>query len=121
MRLLHIELQHDVSFSDEQNSALDRLSILISGAPGFIWKTFAKKPAAGQATGIYVFEDEFSAQLYSCRFALQMSALGIARIVTDIHVIESGICSGGFAGAAELLFSPSHAHWHLDDVDDLVA
>lgn len=116
MRLLNIELQHDDRFSEEQVAALDRFSILISASPGFIWKAFKKTPHCGRASGIYVFEDEFSAQLYSCRFALHMSALGVARIRTHIHALEPGVHDGGPDGIAGLLFSPSPVHWPLDDL-----
>lgn len=121
MRLLTIELQHEGPLSAEQVAALDRLSILISGTRGFVWKTFDRNQRAGRASGIYVFQDDFSAQLYSCRFALQMSALGVARIHSQINEIDSGMHPCLYGKSNALLFSPSSAQWHEHEAEDLVA
>jgi hypothetical protein len=120
MRLLTIELQHEGPLNAEQVAALDRFSILISGTPGFVWKTFNRNQRAGQASGTYVFEDDFSAQLYSCRFALQMSALGVAQIHSQINEIDLGMHPCLYGDSNALLFSPSCGQWQ-HEAEDLVA
>ena len=121
MKLLTIELHNRRPFTDEQIKVLDRLSILITGTPGFVWKTFSRQRCRGVARGVYVFEDAYSAQLYSCRLALQMSALGVASIHSDIRAVGPDMYADAHGAGIDLLFSPQPAGWHNADLDDLVA
>ena len=76
---------------------------------------------ASEARGVYVFEDDFTAQLYSCRFALQMSALGVSSIDTDIVDVGADMYADLQGRDVELLFSPVQSSRYGSEFDELVA
>ncbi|TVL07716.1 monooxygenase [Shewanella algae] len=52
----------------------------ITREPGFIAKIWTENPRSGEAGGIYLFEDEASAEAYACMHSQRVAAMGAHNI-----------------------------------------
>lgn len=64
-KLLQVHFAFSGPFGDEMSAQLAELAQSINQEPGFIWKIWTENSATQEAGGIYLFEDEQSAQAYA--------------------------------------------------------
>ncbi len=64
-KLLQVHFAFSGPFGDEMSTQLAELAQSINPEPGFIWKIWTENRATQEAGGIYLFEDEQSAQAYA--------------------------------------------------------
>ena len=96
-KLLQIDFPFPGPFGDEMAAALNDLANSIAQEPGFIWKIWTENASDGQAGGIYLFEDEATANAYLKMHTERLTGFGVSGInakVFDVNEPLSQITGG---------------------------
>ena len=107
-KLLQVHFAFSGPFGDEMSTQLAELAQSINQEPGFIWKIWTENRAtqeAGvtenratqEAGGIYLFEDEQSAQAYAKKHAARLRQFGVQEMfykIFDVNLPLSQINHG---------------------------
>ncbi|MCZ7587527.1 MAG: monooxygenase [Gaiella sp.] len=76
-------------WGDEMAAAFGDLAEVIGRAPGLRWKIWTENEAAGSGGGIYLFEDDASAEAYIEEHTARLAGFGITYIRARLfHVNE---------------------------------
>ena len=81
-KLLQVHFAFSGPFGDEMSTQLAELAQSINQEPGFIWKIWTENSATQEAGGIYLFEDEQSAQAYAKKHAARLRQFACRRCST---------------------------------------
>ncbi|EEX94774.1 putative monooxygenase [Vibrio orientalis CIP 102891 = ATCC 33934] len=88
MKLLQVDFEYHGPMGEEMSKALVELAESINQEPGLVWKIWTESESEKLGGGIYLFEDEVSAQNYlqmhSARLK-QMGVLEVRGIIFDIN------------------------------------
>lgn len=87
-KLLQVDFTYTGPFGDEMAVMLKDLAKSINQEPGFIWKIWTVSQRDKLGGGIYLFEDEQSAQNYLAMHSARLQKMGITNIrghVFDIN------------------------------------
>lgn len=79
-KLLQVDFDFDGPFGDEMSNALTGLAESINQEPGFIWKIWTENKYEKVAGGIYLFEDEASANAYLTMHTARLKEIGIKEV-----------------------------------------
>ncbi len=99
-KLLQIDFPFAGPFGPHMAVALRELAESIASEPGFIWKIWTENATTQQAGGIYLFEDEQSAEDYLSKHRARLAGFGIEGIralIFDINVPLTRIDHGPLA------------------------
>jgi hypothetical protein len=99
-KLLQIDFPFSGPFGDEMAEALKGLAHSITEEPGFIWKIWTENESAREAGGIYLFENEATANAYLDMHTARLKDLGISEInakIFDANEDLSKITAGPLA------------------------
>ena len=81
MRTLVIfEFPSEGPWGDDMTAAYSALAEDIAGEPGLLWKIWTEAPDRKVAGGVYLFEDEASAQAYTAKHSERLKQFGITGI-----------------------------------------
>ncbi|MCH4292900.1 monooxygenase [Shewanella sp. 3B26] len=87
-KLLQVDFNFSGPFGAEMAANLVGLAESINDEPGMIWKIWTESESQQLGGGIYLFEDEASAQAYLEMHSKRLKALGVAEvrgIIFDIN------------------------------------
>jgi hypothetical protein len=102
-RLLQIDFPMDGPWGEEMAGAFRDLAETIAATPGLRWKIWTESQADGRAGGIYLFEDDASAQRYLEEHTARLRGFGIedVRAVTfDVNEPLTAVNHGPVGAAA---------------------
>ncbi|PAU40240.1 monooxygenase [Vibrio coralliilyticus] len=97
MKLLQVDFEYHGPMGEEMSQALKELAESINREPGMIWKIWTESEAEKLGGGIYLFEDETSAQRYLEMHAVRLKQMGVAEvrgIIFDINQPLTAINQG---------------------------
>lgn len=78
-------------WGEDMTRAYRELAETIARTPGLIWKIWTENEAAGEAGGIYLFEDEASLAAYLEEHTARLREFGIADINAKIFDVNEGL------------------------------
>ncbi len=87
-RLLQIDFPSDGPWGQEMSAAFSDLAETIAATPGLRWKIWTESAAEGRAGGVYLFDDDSSAQRYLEEHTARLQGFGITEIravVLDVN------------------------------------
>lgn len=96
-KLLQVDFDFTGSFGDELSTTLTGLAESINHEPGIIWKIWTESEKDQLGGGIYLFEDEATAQAYLVMHAARLKEMGIQEVrgqIFDVNVPLSTINNG---------------------------
>lgn len=94
MKLLQVDFDFTGPFGEEMATALAELAKSINHEQGVIWKIWTENKQNQIAGGIYLFEDQHSAETYLAMHSARLSAMGITNIrgiIFDVNLPLSQI------------------------------
>lgn len=97
MKLLQIDFDFSGPFGEEMAEKLASLAEAINNEPGFIWKIWTESQKDQLAGGIYLFEDQASANSYLEMHSARLKGMGIKEVrgqIFDVNVPLSTINKG---------------------------
>lgn len=80
LTLLQFDFPVAGPWGNEMAIAYTELAYQLAQTPGLIWKIWTENPDAQEAGGIYLFEDEASAERYVQEHTARLQAFGIDNI-----------------------------------------
>lgn len=96
-KLLQVDFDYSGPFGEEMANALIGLAESINQEPGMIWKIWTESEKAQLGGGIYLFDNESSAQAYLKMHTARLNAMGIKDVrgkIFDVNVPLSNINKG---------------------------
>jgi len=87
-KLIQIDFPYDGPYGQEMADAFHDLAESIAAEPGFIWKIWTENPERGEAGGIYLFEDQASADAYLTLQTARLESFGIKNITAKIFDVN---------------------------------
>lgn len=78
--LLQVHFAFEGPFGDEMSDALQGLAESINQEPGFISKIWTENQEQKEAGGIYMFEDQASAQAYLEMHSARLKGFGVQEV-----------------------------------------
>lgn len=93
-KLLQVDFPFDGPFGKEMTEALNGLAQSITEEPGFIWKIWTEAENLKEAGGIYMFENEETANAYLEKHAARLKEMGVPAVrgrIYDINIDLSKI------------------------------
>jgi len=88
-KLLQVDFDFTGPFGDEMSSMLVELAESINYEPGIIWKIWTESKKDQLGGGIYLFEDEVSANAYLKMHTARLKEMGIAEVRGQIFDINA--------------------------------
>lgn len=95
--LVQFDFSYKGPYGKEMTVAMTDLAKSITQEPGFIWKIWTENEKTQEAGGIYLFEDEKTAQAYIIKHSARLKMFGINQVnakVFDVNVPLTGITKG---------------------------
>lgn len=86
--LLQVDFPYQGPWGDEMSVAMRELAQSIAEEPGFIWKVWTENPTAGEAGGIYLFQDMPSAQAYLSMHTARLKSFGVPQVNAKIFAVN---------------------------------
>lgn len=86
--ILQMHFDFTGPFGEEMARQLAGLAESINDEPGFVWKIWTESQENSEAGGIYLFEDETSAQVYVRKHTARLSAMGVCEVVFKIFDVN---------------------------------
>lgn len=80
MKLLQVDFGFTGPFGEEMANALVDLAKSINNEPGMIWKIWTESEAEKLGGGIYLFEDQLSAETYLEMHTTRLQQMGITKV-----------------------------------------
>ena len=99
-KLLQIDFPFAGPFGAEMAAALTELAESIATEPGFRWKIWTENAADQLAGGIYLFDDQGSAEAYLAKHSARLASFGVTGIralVFDVNEALTRIVRGPLA------------------------
>lgn len=93
-KLLQVDFDFAGPFGEQMSAALKDLAESINHEPGVIWKIWTENQQGQLAGGIYLFEDEASANAYLTMHTARLKAMGVAQVrgqLFDVNLPLSAI------------------------------
>jgi len=90
-KLLQVDFPFSGPFGEEMTTQLQGLAQSINDEPGFLWKIWTENQDAQEAGGIYLFQDEASAQAYLDMHTARLNAMGITGVRGRIFDINTDL------------------------------
>ncbi|WP_299789081.1 monooxygenase [uncultured Shewanella sp.] len=96
-KLLQVDFGFKGPFGEEMATMLKGLAESINAEPGMIWKIWTENESQQLGGGVYLFEDEASAQAYLEMHTARLNEMGISNVrgvIFDINQTLSKINHG---------------------------
>jgi hypothetical protein len=96
-KLLQVDFDFTGPFGNEMSRVLVGLAESINNEPGIIWKIWTESQKDQLGGGIYLFEDESSAEAYLKMHTARLKEMGIAEVrglIFDVNIPLSTINKG---------------------------
>ena len=96
-KLLQVDFEYHGPMGEAMSNALVGLAESINKEPGLIWKIWTENESNKLGGGIYLFEDEISAQNYLAMHAERLKSMGVPEvrgIIFDINQPLTAINQG---------------------------
>jgi len=90
-KLLQVDFSFPGPFGQEMASALTGLAESINQEPGMIWKIWTEDAINQLGGGIYLFEDEVTANAYLNMHAARLKEMGIPEVRGKIFDVNSAL------------------------------
>ncbi|MDF2153018.1 monooxygenase [Vibrio sp. CAU 1672] len=90
-KLLQVDFEYHGPFGEQMSDALAELAQSINHEPGMIWKIWTESEQDQLGGGIYLFEDEPSAQAYLKMHSARLKKMGIAEVRGQIFDINTSL------------------------------
>ncbi|MDD9173594.1 monooxygenase [Aliivibrio finisterrensis] len=88
-KLLQVDFDFTGPFGDEMTAMMTSLAESINQEPGIIWKIWTTSEQSQLGGGIYLFEDEATAQSYLSMHSTRLTEMGIKNIRGHIFDVNS--------------------------------
>lgn len=89
--ILQVDFPYSGPWGDEMTAAMEGLAQSITNEPGLIWKVWTTNEAKNEAGGIYLFEDEASAEAYLAMHTTRLNGFGITPVNGKIFAVHEGL------------------------------
>ena len=89
--LLQVDFPYPGPWGQAMADAMDSLARSIADEPGLVWKIWTENEAAGEAGGVYLFEDLTSAQAYLAMHTARLQGFGIAPVNGKIFAVNGAL------------------------------
>lgn len=86
--ILQVDFPYPGPWGDEMTEAMEDLARSIAEQPGLIWKIWTANEATGEAGGVYLFEDAFSAEAYLAMHTARLKSFGIQHVNGKIFEVN---------------------------------
>ena len=90
-RLVQFDFPFEGPFGAAMSEALAELANSINDEPGFLWKIWTENESEATAGGIYLFEDDASAQAYIAKHSERLAHFGITGIRAKTFDVNAGL------------------------------
>ena len=90
-KLVQVDFPYGGSFGTEMAKELQGLAQSITEEPGFLWKIWTEDKEAGEAGGIYLFENEETATAYVMMHTARLKEFGVPEVRAKIFDINDGL------------------------------
>ncbi|MCA3928066.1 monooxygenase [Vibrio vulnificus] len=80
MKLLQVDFEFNGPFGEEMSNALFDLAKSINNEPGMIWKIWTENQAEKLGGGVYLFEDQLSAETYLAMHSARLKEMGVDEV-----------------------------------------
>ncbi|MGD8233973.1 monooxygenase [Vibrio sp. TRT 1302] len=97
MKLLQVDFEYNGPMGEEMSKALVGLAQSINQEPGLIWKIWTESEADKLGGGVYLFEDETTANNYLAMHAARLKQMGVPQvrgIIFDVNQPLTNINNG---------------------------
>lgn len=97
IKLLQVDFEFNGPFGEDMANAFVELAESINREPGMIWKIWTESAKDKLGGGIYLFEDEASAQAYLQMHTARLQQMGIGEVrghIFDINQPLTAINNG---------------------------
>ncbi|MGU0693183.1 monooxygenase [Pseudomonas aeruginosa] len=89
--ILQVDFPYAGPWGQEMTEALSDLAQTLAEEPGLIWKIWTVNEKAGEAGGIYLFEDIASAEAYLPVQITRVKALGVSHVNGKIFAVNEAL------------------------------
>lgn len=89
--ILQVDFPYSGPWGEEMAKAMEGLAQSIAEESGLIWKIWTENPAINEAGGIYLFEDESSAEAYLVMHSARLKAVGIPVVNGKIFAVNEAL------------------------------
>ncbi|WP_150304561.1 monooxygenase [Pseudomonas saliphila] len=99
-KLLQVDFDFEGPFGDEMASKMAGLAESINNEPGLIWKIWTESEKNKLGGGIYLFEDEVTADAYLKMHSARLQEMGVKDIrvqIFDVNIPLTAINKGPVA------------------------
>lgn len=90
-KLLQVDFEFNGPFGEDMANALVELAESINREPGMIWKIWTESAKDKLGGGIYLFEDEASAQAYLLMHTERLQQMGVGEVRGHIFDINQSL------------------------------
>ncbi|WP_028865629.1 monooxygenase [Psychromonas aquimarina] len=93
-KLLQVDFGFNGPFGEKMAAMLNELAESINNEPGMIWKIWTENESKQLGGGVYLFEDEVSAQAYLEMHTARLNKMGITDVrglIFDVNKTLSDI------------------------------
>lgn len=80
MKLLQVDFEYHGPMGEEMSKALVELAESINQEPGLIWKIWTESEVEKLGGGIYLFEDQVTANNYLKMHAARLKQMGVTEV-----------------------------------------
>ncbi|ANP78560.1 MULTISPECIES: monooxygenase [Vibrio] len=80
MKLLQVDFEFNGPFGEEMSNALVGLAKSINNESGLIWKIWTENQAKKLGGGVYLFEDQLSAETYLAMHSARLKEMGVDKV-----------------------------------------
>jgi hypothetical protein len=89
--LLQVDFPYTGPWGQDMAAVMEGLAQSIAQEPGLLWKIWTENEAAGEAGGIYLFNDAASAEAYLAMHSARLKDSGIARVNAKIFAVNDAL------------------------------
>ena len=89
--LLQVDFPYAGPWGQAMAQAMEGLARSIAQEPGLLWKIWTENEAAGEAGGIYLFQDISSAEAYLAMHTARLQGFGIPHVNGKIFAVNEAL------------------------------
>lgn len=89
--ILQIDFPYAGPWGDAMAEVMQDLARSIAEEPGLLWKIWTENEAAGEAGGIYLFEDLASAEAYLAMHTARLKGYGVPQVNAKIFAVNEAL------------------------------
>jgi len=87
--LLQIDFPFQGPWGAAMTTAMQGLAESIAQEPGLIWKIWTENPDSHEAGGIYLFEDQASAEAYLAMHTRRLQSFGVPKVNAKLFFVNA--------------------------------